>query len=40
MLLTYKYVKSGGKSLQEDVNTLDEEDFDSDDDSTKNRGES
>ena len=34
-----KYVKSGGKSLQEDVNTLDEEDFDSDDDSTKNREE-
>ena len=34
-----KYVKSGGKSLQEDVNILDEEDFDSDDDSIKNREE-
>ena len=33
------YVKSGGKSLQEDVNTLDEEDFDSEDDSTPNRGD-
>ena len=33
------YVKSGGKSLQEDVNTLDEEDFDSEDDSTPKRGD-
>ena len=31
------YVKSGGKSLQDDVNTLDEEDFDSEDDSSPNR---
>ena len=28
------YVKTGGKSLREDVNILDEEDFDSDSDST------
>ena len=33
------YVKSGGKSLQEDVNVLDEDDFDSEDDSTTNREE-
>ena len=33
------YVKSGGMSLQEDVNVLDAEDFDSDDDSTLNREE-
>ena len=30
------YVKSGGKSLQEDVNVLDLEDFDSDDDTKVN----
>merc|ERR1711888_249089 len=33
------YVKSGGKSIQEDVNILDEEDFDSEEDSTPNREE-
>ena len=33
------YVKSGGMSLQEDVNVLDAEDFDSEDDSTLNREE-
>ena len=33
------YIKSGGKSLQEDVNILDEEDFDSEDDSKPNRKE-
>ena len=31
------YVKSGGKSLQEDVNVLDEEDFDSDDENISNK---
>ena len=31
------YVKSGGKSLREDVNLLDVEDFDSDDDSKSSR---
>ena len=33
------YVKSGGKSIQEDVNILDEEDFDSEEDSTPNKEE-
>ena len=31
------YVKSGGKSLQEDVNILDEEDFDSEDENVSNK---
>ena len=30
------YVKTGGKSLQDDVNLLDEEDFDSDEDCKSN----
>ena len=33
------YVKSGGKSIQEDVNILDEEDFDSEEDSAPNNEE-
>ena len=33
------YVKSGGKSLQEDVNILDEEDFDSEDETIANKQE-
>ena len=33
------YVKSGGKSIQEDVNILDEEDFDSEEDNAPNNDE-
>ena len=34
-----KYVKSGGQSLQEDVNILDQEDFDSEDESNSDKKE-